>query len=76
MYYFQEEPEHWNTGTPKKPGTPPTTRNTPRKSGIPPENQEHSPENPEHPPKNEEHLPKYQEERKISKTRPRKYVTK
>ena len=31
MYYFQEEPEHWNTGTPKKPRTPPTTRNTPQK---------------------------------------------
>ena len=59
------------------------TRNTtynpehpPENSWIPPENQEHSPENPEHPPKNQEHLPKYQEERKISKTRPRKYVTK
>ena len=61
----QKNPEHH-----LQPGTPP------RKPGIPPENQEHSPENPEHPPKNQEHLPKYQEERKISKTRPRKYVTK
>ena len=64
-------PEHRNTGTSKKPGTPPKTRNTPRKPGTPPKKTRNTPQKtrntprkpgtpprkPETPPENQEHSP-------------------